>query len=103
MENFFYNLVILIKLLKIRYLNLGKALLFPRNQAICLLQLPQSFFFAETLHASTKPCPELFLFCLDLELLKKNVKSECAETRSFLFFEITQYLNKIKKIPNSLL
>ena len=29
----FYNLVILIKLYKIRYLNLVKALLFPRNQA----------------------------------------------------------------------
>ena len=36
MELFFYNLVILIKLFKIRYLNLDKALLFPRNQAICL-------------------------------------------------------------------
>ena len=35
-EWFFYNLVILIKLYKIRYLNLDKALLFPRNQAICL-------------------------------------------------------------------
>ena len=32
----FHNLVILIKLYKIRYLNLDKALLFPRNQAICL-------------------------------------------------------------------
>ena len=32
----FYNLVILIKLYKIWYLNLDKALLFPRNQAICL-------------------------------------------------------------------
>ena len=58
MEWFFYNLVILIKLYKIWYLNLGKALLFPRNQAICLtienfdeLQLPQSaIFFAEILH-----------------------------------------------------
>ena len=28
----FYNLLILIKLFKIRYLNLDKALLFPRNQ-----------------------------------------------------------------------
>ena len=33
---FFYNLIILIKLSKIRYLNLYKALLFPRNQVICL-------------------------------------------------------------------
>ena len=36
MEWFFYNLVVLIKLYKIRYLNLDKALLLPRNQAICL-------------------------------------------------------------------
>ena len=34
-ERFFYNLVILIKLYKIRYLNLGKALFSPRNQIIC--------------------------------------------------------------------
>ena len=33
---FFYNLVILIKLYKIRCLNIDKALLFPRNQAISL-------------------------------------------------------------------
>ena len=36
MEWFFYNFVILIKLYKIWYLNLGKALLFPRNKTICL-------------------------------------------------------------------
>ena len=36
MESFFYNLVMLIKLYKIRYLDLDKALLFPRNQVICL-------------------------------------------------------------------
>ena len=50
----FYSLIILIKLYKIRYLtNLAdKALLFPRNQAICLkienfneLQLSQSLIF----------------------------------------------------------
>ena len=32
----FYNLVTLIKWCKIRYLNLDKALFFPRNQVICL-------------------------------------------------------------------
>ena len=36
MEQCFDNLVAIIKLYKIRYLNLDKALLFPRNQAICL-------------------------------------------------------------------
>ena len=35
-EWLFYNLVILIKLYKIRYQNLDNALLFPRNQATCL-------------------------------------------------------------------
>ena len=35
-EWFFYNLMVLIKLCKIRHLNLDKALLFPRNQIICL-------------------------------------------------------------------
>ena len=35
-EWFFYNLVILIKLCKIWYLNLDKVLLFPRNWVICL-------------------------------------------------------------------
>ena len=34
-EWFFYNLVILMKLCKIWYLNLDKALLFLRNQVIC--------------------------------------------------------------------
>ena len=33
---FFYNLVTLIKWCKIWYLNLDKAILFPRNQVICL-------------------------------------------------------------------
>ena len=48
----------LIKLYKIQYLNLDKALFFPKNQANCLkngnideLKLPQSLiFFAKILH-----------------------------------------------------
>ena len=48
----------LIKLYKIQYLNLDKALFFPKNQANCLkngnideLKLPQSLiFFAKNLH-----------------------------------------------------
>ena len=35
-EWFFYDSIILIKLYKIRYLNLDKAPLFPRNLVICL-------------------------------------------------------------------
>ena len=54
----FHNLVIVIKLCKIRYLNLDKVLLFRRNQLFVWksknfgeLQLPQSLiFFAEILH-----------------------------------------------------
>ena len=36
MEWFFYNLVIVIKLYKLRYLNIDKVLLFSRKQVICL-------------------------------------------------------------------
>ena len=54
---FFYNLIILIKLYKIRYVNLNKALLFPRNQVICLKNL------------------KLW-----------RTQNECVETRSFWFF-----------------
>ena len=36
MDWFFYNLIILIKLCQIWYLNLDEALLFLRNQVICL-------------------------------------------------------------------
>ena len=32
-------------------------------------------------------------------VINKNVKNECVETRSFLFFQITQDLNTRKKIP----
>ena len=60
-DRFFKNLIILIKLCKIRYLNLDKTLLFPRNQVICLRnwklwRAPSSIkfniFFAEILHTS---------------------------------------------------
>ena len=102
MEWFFYNLVMLIKLHKIRYLSLDKALLFPRNQAICLknselwqASTTAKFIFCWNLaHVScitmsTKGCSGFFLFCLDLELLIKLWKlgfSECVKTMSFLIF-----------------
>ena len=35
---------------------------------------------------SKKRCWGFFLFCLDLELLKKNAKNESVEARSFLIF-----------------
>ena len=83
MEWFFYNLVILNKLNKIGYLNLDKALLFPRNQVICLKIWKLwwaatkfnifcwNFAHVSYLTMSTKECSEFFLFCLDLELLIK--------------------------------
>ena len=81
----FYNLVIPMKLYKIRYLNLDKALLFPRNQAICLKnwklwRAPTTtkfnIFWWNIVHVShlimsTKGCSGFFKFCLDLELLIK--------------------------------
>ena len=108
---FVYNLIILIKLCRIRYLNLDKALLFPRNQVVCLKnwklwRTPTTIDFiifcsnSEHLYylaMSTKGCPEFVLFCLDLELLIINVKNECVETRSFLVFQLIQDLNKIEK------
>ena len=80
MEWFFYNLVIVIKLCKIQYLNLDKALLFLRNQAICLKNWKLwwaptttkfnifcwNFAHAFYLTMSTKGCSRFFLFGLDL-------------------------------------
>ena len=94
---FFYNLILLIKLCKIRLLNWEKALLFPRNQVICLknwklwrapttiewyflLKFRTLFLFNKV---STKGCSRFFLLCLDFALLIKNVKNECTETRVF--------------------
>ena len=85
---FVYNLVILIKLCKTRYLNLEKTLLFPRNQVICLKcwklwRAPATvefnifcwnFLHVSYLKMSTKVCSEFFLFCLDLDFLKKCEK-----------------------------
>ena len=81
----FYNLVVLIKLCKIRYRNYGRPLLFPRNQVFCLKNwklwrasttIEFNIFcwnFADVFYLvmSTKACVEFFLFCLDLELLIK--------------------------------
>ena len=84
MKWFFINLVILMKLYKIRYLNLDKPLLFPRKQAICLKnwklwRAPTAtkfnifcWNFARALLTNVyKTLFGIFLFCLDLELLIK--------------------------------
>ena len=110
MEWFFYHLVILIKLCKIRYLNLNKVLLFPRNQVICLKNWKvwrhptntKFNIFAEfctrfLLSNVYKRVLGIFFILLRTWVINKNVKNKCAETRSFLFLQITQDLNKIKK------
>ena len=85
----FYNLIILIKSCKIQYLNLDKALLFPRNQVLCLknwklwlapTNTEFNFFCWNFAHVSyltmsTKGCSGFLLFYLDLQLLiTKNEK-----------------------------
>ena len=116
-EWFFYNLVILIKLYKIRNLNLEKALMFPRKQVICLKnwnfwRAPTAIKFntfcwnfahVSYLTMSTKGCSRFFLCYLDLELFRSWVINECAETRSFWFLQITLALYKTIKLPNILL
>ena len=53
---------------------------------------------------STKGCVGLFLFCLELELFAKIKKKYIVSTHSQIpVLLITQYLNKIKKIPPTLL
>ena len=104
------------KLYEIRYLNLNKVLLFPWNQTICLKNwklwgAPSAtkfnlfcwdFAHVSYLRMSTKGCSGYFLFCLDLELLKKNVKNECVETRSFLTFANNSRSKPNKKNPKHL-
>ena len=66
----------------------------------------QYFFFKNFAHVSYLPlsvkvCVRFFLFCLDLELFVKIKKTWFLHTCFLLL--ITQDLNKIKKIPDSLL
>ena len=113
MEWFFYNLVILIKLYKIRHLNLNKALLFPRSQATCrknckLWRAPTTTkfnIFAEifTRFLLNNVYKRLFRIIFILFRpwgINTNVKNQCVETRSFLFLQITQDQSKLKKLPN---
>ena len=113
----FYDLIILIKLYKIRYLNLDKALLFPRNQIFCLKNWKLwrasttikfnifcwKFCTRFLLNNAYKKVFRIFFILFRSQVINKNVKDECVETRSFLFLQITQDLNKIQKIPNTLL
>ena len=100
MEWLFNNLVILIKLCKIQYLNLDKVLIFPRNQAICLKNWKLwraatttkfniccwNFADVSYLAMSTGGCSGFFFILFRSWVINKNVKNECAETRSILIF-----------------
>ena len=95
MEWFFYNLLILIKVCKIRYLNVDKfgetGLFVWKIENFDELQLPESLIFLLKfctrflLNNVYKRVFGVFLFCLDLELLI-SVKNECAETTYFFIF-----------------
>ena len=101
MEWFFNLDIIVIKLYKIWYLNLDKALLFPRNQAICLKnwklwRAPTTtkfdifcwnFTLVSYITMSTKGFSGFLLLLLFRSwVVNKNVKNECVETSSFLIF-----------------
>ena len=97
MKLFFINLVILMKLYKIRYPNLDKPLLFPRKQAICLKnwklwRAPTTLEFnifcwnfarVSYLTMSTKGCSGFFFILFRSWVINKNVKNEFVETRTF--------------------
>ena len=91
----------LIKLYKIRYLNLEKALLFPRNQAICLrnwklwrapISTKFNIFCWNFAHVS-------YLTMSAKECINKNVKNECLETSSFLIFANNSRSKQNEKNP----
>ena len=114
-RDFFYNLVILIKQCKIPYKNLDKALLFWRNQVLCLKNWKLwwapttidfnnfcwNFTHVSYLPVSTKECSRFFKFCLEVELFAKTKKDLISTHSQKPGLSITQDLNKIKKIPNT--
>ena len=106
MEWFFYNLVILIKLYKIRYLNLDEVLLFPGNQAICLKNPTTTKFnifcwnFAQVsyLKMSANSVRDFFVLFRSW-VINKNVKNEGVENMSFLILANNSRSKESKKNP----
>ena len=108
---FFYNLEMQIKLCKIRYLNLGKTLLFPRNQAICMKnwkvrRTPIStkfnnfcwnFAYFSYLTMSTKMCSGFFKILFSSRVISKNVKTKCVEIIFFIFANNSIFKQNKKK------
>ena len=115
MDWFFYLVILIIKLCKIRYLNINKFLLFWETRLFVRkieifgeLELPQSLIFfcwkfaeASYLTMSTKGCSGFFYFAYILSYQYK-CRKKYVGTRSFLI-SAKNYLNKIKKIPKTLL
>ena len=99
MDWFYCNLIILIKQCKIPLRKLDKALLFSRNQVLCLKiwklwRAPTTlefhdfcWNFAHVFHLpmSTIECSRFFLTCVDLELFAKIKKTWFLHTH-FLYF-----------------
>ena len=94
---FFYNLIILVKLCKMRYLNLVTVLLFSRNQVICqknrkLWRDPNTIEFnilfltfstQFLLNNGYKNVLEIFFILFRSWVINKNIKNQCVETRTF--------------------
>ena len=117
MVQFFHNLVILIKLYKMRYLDLDKTLLFPRDQAIGLENWKLwrartakkfgifwwNFAHVSYLTMSIKECPGFCCVLFRSWVINKNVKNECVETMSFLISaNNSRSKENKKKIPTTL-
>ena len=81
----FYNLIILFKLMP-EFMQSPIISKKPGYLSENLKTLPSwKLAHVSYLTMSTKRCSGFILFCLDLQLLIKNVKNECVETRSFCF------------------
>ena len=97
---------------KIWYLNIDKALLFLRNQAICLKNwnlrwvptttkfdiICWNFAHISYLTISTKGCSGFFIL-FRTWVIYKNLKNDCVETRSFLIFTNNSGSKQNKKNP----
>ena len=117
MDWFCHNLIVLIKKCKIPYKNLNKALLLWRNQVLCLkiwklwrapTTLQFNIFCRNSAHVfylpkCTKKCG-IFFISFRFWVICKNLKKDLVSIHSFFtLLLITQDLNKIKKIPHTLL
>ena len=106
-----------IKWCKIQYLNLHKALLFLRNQAICLKNLKlwrapstikfnifcYNFAHVSVLSISAKRCARFFFILFRSWVFDKPDFCDCVETRSFLILTNNSSSKKIKSISHTLL